>query len=134
MTSLTVKTEATVAGLPVCGTAQFIWDSEDPVCIYMTVKVGVIAALEPITWQFARELLDRAFCEPGVNAGRGDVIITVEHAKVRFWLAGDAGTQAIYVPLQPVMDFILESIAQVPIEAETVDVDAALAKLFGDAS
>lgn len=132
--TVVAKVEATLPGIPVCGIATYVWQEVNPVEVTMTVAIGFG---EPITFHFARDLLDTAFSDPGCFAGRGDVMVKSEANRLLYWLASDhGGRRAIYTSQAKVMDFLAETLAMVPAEQENVDyaVDRAIEQLLGSTS
>ena len=107
--------------------ADLRYDPDDP----FAVSVVFHTAAKKVTWTFARELLIEGVYEP---AGIGDVQIwpCLEEsgsAVVMIELFAPAGGVMLQAASRAVAGFVAEMLEAVPLGAEQVDLDAAVAAL-----
>jgi len=107
--------------------ADMVFDPADPYAMSIVFHTGA-----PVTWTFGRDLLIEGIYEP---AGVGDVqvwpcLVESGAAVVMIELVAPDGAVMLQVASRVVADFITRVLRVVPIGAEGVDVDAALAALL----
>jgi hypothetical protein len=144
MSVTTLHTEAIAAltgPLPLPLMAKFEWWSTTPMEVVLTLKLDEELAAEhgvatSVTWHLARDLIDAAIVNPNSDYhGTGDVQVRVIDDCLDFYLMGNAGrAHSVIVDLAPVWKFMLRSYALVPPFAESVSVDEALTRIFGEES
>lgn len=113
--------------------ADLIYDGRDPFAMSL-----VFGTVPPITWTFSRDLLLAGLYEP---TGDGDVqiwpgVTTDGVATVLFEFSSPDGCVVAQVELREVHAFATRMVAVVPVglEADYVDLDAAVEALLGDSS
>jgi hypothetical protein len=108
--------------------AEFHYDPADPFAVTMVIE----SLAGPVTWTFARDLILHGQFEP---TGDGDVHIwpcldTAGAAVVIVELDVPAGSVLLQFPSRDVQEFVLASVATVPVGAEQHDVDAWIEQLL----
>ena len=123
-------------------TVHFGYDHARPVELQMTLfrsnaagccqTCGEAEVVEAISYVFARELLDKALCKPGITFGEGDVTFESIQDLLSVYLVDDNGDyHPMIMEAAPVRDFMIRTYMLVPTSLETVDVDGAIAQLLG---
>jgi hypothetical protein len=107
--------------------ADLVFDPHDPYAMSIVFRTSA-----PVTWTFGRDLLVDGLYEP---AGEGDVqvwpcLAEAGTAVVMLELFAPDGAVVLQVPSRVVADFVTRMLHAVPLGAECVDVDAALAALL----
>lgn len=115
--------------------ASFYYSADDPFAVRIAFHVGLDS---PVEWTLGRDLLSSGMEE---EAGLGDVKLWPSADAVRgpvlnMELSSPYGTARFEVPADEVSGFLRRTYKLVPAyrEAEHLDIEAALADLFGRAS
>ena len=87
----------------------------------------------PVTWTLARDLLRDGLNIAG-GMGDGDVIVWADAGRAYVRLSSPDGTEVHSIDAHTVRRFLAATYLLVPSGDERIDVDAALARIFEDAS
>lgn len=106
-------------------TAELEWSNWEPMMLKFTLNAP--AGLEhmvihpQVSWHFARELLDAALTDPGVQYGYGNVRIEVMENTIAFdLLSAETGRRhVIYVEQERVTNLMIRSYMVVPAAQES---------------
>lgn len=111
--------------------AELLYGTADPYAVRLSLGSSTGP---PVTWVFARELLDEGTRRP---VGPGAVLVVPRYChpprSVRVVLSDDIGAALVELPAAEVAAFLRQTFALVPAgtESDHLDLDGALAELIG---
>jgi Streptomyces sporulation and cell division protein, SsgA len=101
------------------------YNPADPWALTLTF---LVPGYEETVWTFGRELLAQGLQAP---TGFGDIRIDTYPEMIGLKLAGIQATSEVFLPRQPVSDFLADTVALCPPGLEDVDWDDIVARLVG---